>query len=427
MRKTKRLVIELFLIVLIKLLLEYSYINYVSTMYAYEGYVYDFILNKYIIGWVSYIIIYILLFQKKNVNLYIIYIFMYLFYILPNTVYYSLSNQDTLSYFIIVLPFVCIVLFTFNNIIKSPLSFRKGKLFILFASFIVVVIVLMHLYITTGGRMVLSFSDVYDFRDTYGEKSLSGIFGYLNGWSSKIFIIVLFAWSIDRKKFFLIFLSSILLFLLFSLSGHKSVLKGLFLVLFFYYLAKKDNKSKIILFYFLLLISSTLLLMNMLNINMLGALVIRRLLFVPAHLNFIYLEFFSQNEFIYWSNSILSGFIDYPYSLAMSHVIGAYLGHPDMGANTGFIPSGYAHFGVFGVIIYTSIAIVMFNFINAMSKKLNLYFLLAIIFIPIQTLFISSDMFTVLLTHGLLVAIFALWLYTNKTFYLKIGKYRYEI
>jgi hypothetical protein len=111
----------------------------------------------------------------------------------------------------------------------------------------------------------------------------------------------------------------------------------------------------------------------------------------------------------------------------MSHVIGTYLGHPDLGANTGFIASGYAHFGIIGVAIYTVIATIILNFINAISKKINLYFLLAIILIPMQTLFISSDMFTVLLTHGLLIAILVLWLYNNKTFYLKIGRKKYAI
>jgi len=212
-----------------------------------------------------------------------------------------------------------------------------------------------------------------------------------------------------------------MIFLLFALSGHKGVLSSVILVVFFYILFKLNfNNYNVLLLGFLGLLSFVLLL-DVLEVSMISSLIIRRLLMVPAHLNFTYLEFFSNNEFVYWSNGILKNFFNNPYDVDIVHTIGAYLGKPDMAANTGFIASGYAHAGVLGIIMYTIIAIVLFNIINQLANNNDKYFVMAIMFPIILTLFKSSDLLTTLLTHGLFIA---LWLFNYK---FKLGKYKYEI
>ena len=169
------------------------------------------------------------------------------------------------------------------------------------------------------------------------------------------------------------------------------------------------------------------LLLDILDVKYASSLIIRRLLMVPAHLNFTYLEFFSNNEFVYWSNGILKNFFDNPYDFNIANIIGAYLGQQDMAANTGFIASGYANAGYLGITIYTIMAIVLFNLINKLSENNDKYFVMAIIFPVILTLFTSSDLLTTLLTHGLFIAIIVLWLFDNKNYKIKLGKYKYEI
>lgn len=53
---------------------------------------------------------------------------------------------------------------------------------------------------------------------------------------------------------------------------------------------------------------------------------IRRVFFVPGKLSYDYFDFFAENHFIYWSNSFLSHFIEYPYSLPLAELIGNYEG-----------------------------------------------------------------------------------------------------
>ena len=149
----------------------------------------------------------------------------------------------------------------------------------------------------------------------------------------------------------------------------------------------------------------------------------RRLLFVPAHLNFVYLDFFSQNEFVYWSNGIMSGIFDYPYDVRTVEVIGRYLGHEKMGENTGFVATGFMYAGNTGIVIYTLIVTFLFNIINALGKSTHKYFVMSLVFMPLNILFRSSDLLTSILTHGIIVSIIALWLYSNKEYVLKIGKF----
>ncbi len=427
MKTSRTFIFELFLIIVIKFLFEYSYVEFVVPVFGYAGFIYEFSPNKYIFGWFIYILGYILLLRKKEIYIFEVYLLLFLLYVLPNTVYYGLSNQETNYYLAIVLPFFIIVYATVNRRFLKYKSLKNGKIKIILISFALVLLVLLHYFFSTGGRFVLNFSQVYDFRSEFEQISSGGLFGYLNNWVMKIFTALIFAWAISIKKMNMILLSFFFILLLFMLSGHKSALTSIFLVLFFYYLFKVKNRNLFIIFTFLSLMSGIVFITLYFDSIMLGSMMIRRSFFIPAYLNFTYFEFFSQNDFILWSNSIFKYFIDYPYNLSATHVIGNYLGKPDMGANTGFAASGFMHAGYFGVVIYTSIGIMIMNLINQLAMKTNKYIVLSIIFFPINTFFISSDLFTTLLTHGLIIAIIVLWLYQDKEYKLRIGKYIYRI
>ena len=426
--KVKKIfIINFILIILIKLFLEYSYIHYVYKYFEYDGFYYILNSSKYIFGWLVYILGYIILYKKSYIYLYEAFLFLFLLYITPNIVYYSLSNQNTFFFLAIILPYFIILLTITNKSIIKLKSLNKGKPVVLFISFLLTSAVIIHYIISTGGHIVSNLKDVYIFRKQFDVYSSSGIFGYLNSWAGKIFAVILLAWAIQRKKIILIITFSIFIILLFIFSGHKGVLQGIVLVPFFYYLFKIKNRDTIIIFAFLSLIILSLVIGEWLNIPMLPSLLIRRLLFLPAQINFWYFDFFSQHEFFYWSNSIMKYFINNPYGVQPPLVIGEYVGYPDADMNTGFIASGFAHAGYIGIIIYTVLSIIILNLINSFGKKIDKYIVMSIIFISLKALFISSDMLTTLLTHGLLISIVVLWMYDNKNYILKIGKVKYKI
>lgn len=417
----------LLLLIFLKFILEYAYITFTSKYFEYAGFVTDISIFKYTLGWLIYLIGYKLLFKKRNLFIFEIYYVIFLVYVLPNIIFYSLSNQNTFYFLILTLPYFIIIASSNGSDIFKINSYKWSKPMILLISFLSILLVLMNYLIATEGEMVWSFYDVYDFRTKFAEESSISIFAYLNGWASKIFSVVILAWAVYKKKIFLSLLFIVLILLLFAFSGHKSVLQSLFLIPLFYLMNKSKNSANVITLSFISLIIVSIFLAMVQDINMISSLILRRLLFVPANLNFVYLDFFSNNPNIYWSNSIMKSFIAYPYDgLKTSEVIGEYIGK-DMAANTGFIACGFMHAGLIGVSIYTIFAIIIFKFINLFSNKIEKYFLQAIIFIPIFTMFVSADLLTTLLTHGLIIGIFVLWMYDNKNYNLIFNKFKYKI
>ena len=141
-----------------------------------------------------------------------------------------------------------------------------------------------------------------------------------------------------------------------------------------------------------------------------GSLLLRRVYFVPAQINYFYYDYFSLNSFILWAESKLTlGLIDYPYSLSTTHRIGLeYFNSENTGANTGWIGSGYAQLGFMGMMIYSFIIGLIFSYINSFSKGINKNIIVAIMIIPLFSLTLSSDLPTALVTHGVLGALILL-------------------
>ena len=58
---------EFLLLLSVKVILELLYIKYVVQFFSYAGFIYDFSLNKYLSGWLIYLVGYTFLLTKKKV------------------------------------------------------------------------------------------------------------------------------------------------------------------------------------------------------------------------------------------------------------------------------------------------------------------------------------------------------------------------
>ncbi|WP_419773855.1 hypothetical protein [Halarcobacter sp.] len=124
-----------------------------------------------------------------------------------------------------------------------------------------------------------------------------------------------------------------------------------------------------------------------------------------------------MNEFVYWSNSFLKSYFVYPYDKNFALLMGSYLGMQNTYANIGFLAMGYMHAGLLGVFIYTSIVVLIFNFINNLIVPQSKFIQISLVFVPIYTFFVASDLLTTLLTHGLfitLIMVFILFFLKNE-------------
>jgi hypothetical protein len=142
-----------------------------------------------------------------------------------------------------------------------------------------------------------------------------------------------------------------------------------------------------------------------------GSLLLRRACFVPAHLNFVYYDFFSTHQHTMLAQSKLTfGLVEYPYDLNAPHLIGYHYYNNELcGANTGWLGSGYMHFGFAGMLIYALIVGLLLGMVDTLAKRRELGISVAILFVPFFALFLSTDLPTAMLTHGLMLALFLTW------------------
>jgi oligosaccharide repeat unit polymerase len=257
-------------------------------------------------------------------------------------------------------------------------------------------------------------SRVYEFRRNAAE-NLPGIFGYLNSLFGKVVIPFGVVLSLLCRKWILVVILIGCSILLFALTGHKSPLFFPFMVLFIYWASQSPKVVDYLLIGILtiLLLSSVdfwLYIQGRKEDMFFGSLFARRSIFVPSFLNWLYFDWFSTNEKFYWATSkITLGQISSNESMSIANLIGLqYFNTEDSSANTGWIGSGYANAGLFGVYLYSGLIGLFFSFLNAYGRKLGARLVIALFVLPVFSMLRSADLPTMLLTHGLLIAILLL-------------------
>lgn len=181
----------------------------------------------------------------------------------------------------------------------------------------------------------------------------------------------------------------------------------MFLLYKYDYLFKINYLLKILIGISLLALSMSLAFKS----DFLMTLSIRRALLLPGLIDVIYFDFFNGN-FLYWSESLNGLFMDYPFKMSHSYVIGEkYFNDPSWGANNGIISDGFMNFGMTGVIINIVIISFYFSLLNQLNispKFFGLFFLFVI-------LILSSSLTTVLLTHGGMVLVLLSFFFMKNT------------
>lgn len=137
-----------------------------------------------------------------------------------------------------------------------------------------------------------------------------------------------------------------------------------------------------------------------------------RTLSIPAQLNDLYYDFFSQNGFLFWSYSKISlGFFQYDFNWTPAELIGRHM-FTEGSANTGMIGSGYMNAGTLGVAIYSVISGVTLAFVDRMAElrgNRTLYTMLALPSFVI--IFTTSDLPNVYFSQGFGVILLMMWMF----------------
>jgi len=404
---------------LYRLVLDLSYVYVLVPNFGYMGFHESLTPFSYVTSWVVFILLLPFVPEKigRLSDFYRVIFFVSL--IVPLTSFFSANTLSFYPLFVSCLAYLIFVFLTASPCLKLlprfPV-FSEGRLFTLLVS-MGLVIFLIFWYQYSGAIKYINFdiSKVYEFRAESAAVANVGILSYLNSWVYQVITIFLFSFFLMEKKF----LSASLVFsaqvFFFAVSGHKSLLFYPFMILGIWVLFSGRQGGILIVISLFLVVLLSSIFYFLLDDVWPVSLFVRRALFVPADLTYDYFMFFFENPHVYWSNSVLSGFLPYPYDQGIAKLIGEFNGS-GAAANNGFISSGFAHAGLVGVVFYSFVFSAFVLMLEKVSSALPLWFSIAVTVVPLRSAIVSSDLYTVMLTHGLLLTLIIIILFSSNKF-----------
>jgi hypothetical protein len=263
-----------------------------------------------------------------------------------------------------------------------------------------------------GGSRFINFdlSLVYDFRRDAAD-NLPSIFGYLMPNFSYAIVPLGIVLSFLYRQWMLVLAFIFCGVMIFALSSHKAPLFIPIIVIIIYWFSRHPKVSNLTMLGLITVVVIGGLDFYLLQsgrggfVGWFGDLGVRRSLLVPSLLNWAYYDFFSVHPYTYWADSKFSlGFVASPYDLKIPYLIGReFFGDAEAHANTGWIGSGMANAGYFGIALYSVLIGLLLSMLDAYAIKLGYSMVSAVFLISVMTAITSTDFTTMFLTHGLLV------------------------
>ncbi|WP_417448372.1 hypothetical protein [Idiomarina abyssalis] len=393
---------------LYRLLLDVSYVYVVVPNFGYMGFEKDVAISSYIVSWVVFFVVLPLVPDRidRLSSFYKVLFFVSL--IVPLMTFYGVKDVGLYPLVTSCLAFCVFVFFSskpFFRMLPSIPVLTEGRSSVLVVSVILIIFLVFWYQYTGAVRFInFDFAKVYEFRSESAALANVGILSYLNSWIYQVVTIFVFSYFIFRQRYVLAVVVFFVQVFFFAVAGHKSLLFYPVLALgVWVYFSRANGAIPFVLFVFLAVSFSVIFYFAFSNVWPVS-LFVRRALLVPADLTYDYFEFFSENPYVFWSNSVLSSYISYPYDQGVAKLIGEF-NQSGSAANNGFISSGFSHAGFLGVIFYALVFSVFVVMLEKYSVGLPLWFSIAVTIVPLRSAIVSSDLFTVILTHGLLLTL----------------------
>ncbi|MDN3552593.1 hypothetical protein QWY74_03755 [Halomonas almeriensis] len=394
--------------------LDLAYRFYVNPLNYYSGFYLNFSFIKYFEGFFLYVLL--LFIAPRRLCRPSDYFINFLLFglISPLLLYYGVSDQSREHLYIVMLGYAIIECFRRGRLVKFPLV-KKGPwiAYLVLASGAVVVSVWLA---ASGGAAFfnLDLAAVYEYRRDVGALINQGFMGYMNNWAYKIFGPTLLAIGLWRRKYWLAGLVFLLHVYWFGVSSHKSVLFYPFLVVFLWVWFQKARALSVVPFAMSGVVITALVIFCWFDEVLPAAMFIHRVFFIIADNTFYYYDFFSRNEYVFWSNSITSSIIDYPYDIRYTELIGQSRG-TEASVNNTFLSTGFMHAGIIGIVFYSVLAGLLFRLVDCLSVQgIPVWFAVAVLIVPSRALLLSADLPTALLTDGVALGVMVLFLLRSR-------------
>ena len=376
-------------------ILDYQNFNYVA---FYRNIEFGFIPIRYVIASlvIALNIFFLTFFRLSDFSFAILTLILF-FFVIPSGLF--LASTSAVSYQIFFINNILFYSIFLASLLKWNLKIPslKGReslalLFLITIIGIIPFIIEFGPYINLKNLLLI---DVYDTRFLVAENIDNSYTAYAYSWFAKIIIPVIIVFCIYYRQFGKLVLSLMALTFLYLCGAHKIVFVGIIFILVFY---KYEYLKKTMYFMNLMigLIVVSFLAVWIFNYDYIWIITFRRVLMLPSLLNYCYFDFFEGNP-LYWSNSFLSRFFEYPYDLKVENLISEiYFNRPKVNANTGIISDGFKQLGLWGVAINIAIVSIYFSILNSFKISPKFFGL----FVLLVFSFLNSSLTTILLTHG---------------------------
>jgi len=332
---------------------------------------------------------------------------LHLFFVLgivPILSYYALASEPRWMLYTLLSAYAMLVLGVrvLPPLVLPPLAGHGRLALLLMVGLVLVAVGSLAVKVGAGG-LNFDLAKVYEFRAEVSDAAYSGLWAYLYSWVGGTICVALMAYFAATGRFGLAVLALLAQVFMFAATSHKVYLFQPVIVIGTYWLLARTPWRSVLVWGLFAAVLGAVALFAFFELDFVGDLIVRRTLYVPAFLDFAYLDFFSSHDKVFLTNSLFSWLSDYPYGdRATGLVIGNYIGFPDVNAVTGYLGTAYMNFGVGGLFLYSILIAALLRFLDGcVAYGLPGVFVAASAVAPLRAVFTESDLFTTLLTHGL--------------------------
>ncbi len=433
-RHTKKIHISLILGVLtFRISLDFVYKNMISVLY--ESYNFEYRPNNYNLV-LSYLLLIIItsilatIFDSKKPSSILI-LLLYIMSYIPNTaLYYGLGLPhyfllySSLFWMVMIIshPFICKIKFTgikFRNNLATTRCIRFIPI-----AFLLIIIVFSAFY--NNLFITLDLNIVYDLRTAAKEKAFGGVMSRLIHWAGNVVFPVSAAIALKNRKYFTLAVFTFAQILTFSLAGTKTYLFAFAFSIIGVLIINSDKYFKYLPFAMTGITVVGYILYKWFNAVFISNYIMRRVLFTTSYNTWGYVEYFTNNEKLYLRHSFMSWVssfgIDIPYAENFSSFMGELLyNRPDANVPAGTVGDAYSNLGIFGLILYPLIIVIMFRLLDKVTKNIHFACVLPVIITTVEYM-LNGNVFSIMLTYGYLFAVIYFYFLSKTGLFIKPNK-----
>jgi hypothetical protein len=261
-----------------------------------------------------------------------------------------------------------------------------------------------------AGRFSLDLARVYDVREEF-LANLAPLAGYLVPWQGLVLNPALMLVSLERRSLTLGLVALLLQVLLFGMTGFRQFLLMPGLLLGMYFIGGRRHFAQLALTGIMLMLGAAIALYIWLDAPVIPALLVDRVIVVPAEIHYWYYDFFAIHGHapLQLSQSTLAALSTSHYKAPIAEIIaGNYMGE-NAWANVGLFADAFANFGFAGCAIFALLFALVLKVLDAVSRAAGARVAAALIAVQAFQL-VNVGLLTALLSNGLALAIVVLWI-----------------